>query len=62
MLHINNVTKGQNSWRYLGSVLWNNLLSEIRNNKTLYSFKIKLKSCRLRKVYANGVGFLNNIT
>ena len=48
--NINIATKGQNPFRYLASVLWNNLLSEIRN-KVLYI------PCRLCKDYVNGVGF-----
>ena len=67
--HIYSGAKGQNSLRYLGSVQWNNLPSEIRNSDSLYLFKIKLKSwkpnhcpCRLCKDYVNVVGFVNFIT
>ena len=64
--HINTVTKAQNFWRYLRSVLWNSLSSEIRNNENLYSFKIELKSftcpCGLCKDYVSGFGFANIIT
>ena len=48
--NINIATKGQNPFRYLASVLWNNLLSEIRNI-------ILYIPCRLCKDYVNGAGF-----
>ena len=42
--HTNTAIKDQTYFKYLGSVLRNNLLSEIRNNDFLHSLKMKLKS------------------
>ena len=42
-------TKSQRSIKYRGSQIWNFLDSEIKNSKSLKSFKIKLKSSFLNK-------------
>ena len=42
-------TKSQRSIKYQGPLIWNSLDSEIKNSKSLKSFKIKLKSSFLKK-------------
>ena len=43
-------TKSQRSIKYQGPLIWNSLDSEIKNSKSLKSFKIKLKSSFLKKI------------
>ena len=63
---INTVSKGENSIRYYGSVIWNSVPLEIRHSESLKLFCKKIKKwkpvncpCRLCKDFLNGVGFVN---
>ena len=40
---VNSVLKGKNSLRYFGSVIWNSLPSEIREDHSISSFATKIK-------------------
>ena len=42
-------TESSRSIKYQGPIIWNFLDSEIKNNKSLKSFKLKLKSSFLNK-------------
>ena len=60
---IRSVLMGENSIRYLGSVMWNTIPNDIRNSHSLSTFKSKIKNfnidckCRLCKDYIHGGWF-----
>ena len=63
---VKTVHYGQNSIRYLGPLIWNNVPSHIKESSTLTDFKRKLKQwqlnacpCRLCKDYVQNLGFTN---
>ena len=65
---INTVSKGENSLRYYGSIIWNSLPPDIKNISSFNEFKAKIKKwrpvncpCRLCKEYITGIGFVNLI-
>ena len=62
---VKTVLKGQNSLKYLGSLIWNSVPYEIKNLDNLEAFKNKIKNwkpencpCRLCKTFFPGVGFV----
>ena len=63
---VKTVHYGQNSIRYLGPLIWNNVPSHIKESSTLTDFKRKLKQwklnacpCRFCKDYVQNLGFTN---
>ena len=63
---VKTVHYGQNSIRYLGPLIWNNVPSHIKESSSLADFKRKLKEwklnacpCRLCKDYVQNLGFTN---
>ena len=62
---VNSVLKGKNSLRYFGSVIWNSLLIEIREDDSISSFVAKIKQwkpiacpCTICKSYIGRVGYI----
>ena len=63
---VNSVLKAQNSFRYLGPLIWNSVPSDIRNLDSFDAFKSRIKNwktsrcpCRLCKNFLARVGFVN---
>ena len=62
---VNSVLKGKNSLRYFGSVIWNSLPIEIREDHSISSFATKIKQwkpiacpCTICKSYIGRVGYI----
>ena len=62
---MNSILKGKNSLRYFGSVTWNSLPIEIRENHSISSFGTKIKQwkaiaspCTTCKSYIGRVGYI----
>ena len=62
---VNSVLKGKNSLRYFGSVIWNSLPTEIREDHSILSFVTKIKQwkpiacpCTICKSYIGRVGYI----
>ena len=62
---VKSVHKGKNSLKYLGSVIWNSLPIEIRENHLISSFATKMKQwkpiacpCTICKSYIGRVGYI----
>ena len=62
---VNSVLKGKNSLRYFGSVIWNSLPIEIREDHSISSFATKIKQwkpiacpCTICKNYIGRVGYI----
>ena len=62
---VKGVNKGLETIRYMGPKTWGLVPAEIKNLKTLFTFKEKIKkwkplgcNCRLCKVYVNNLGYL----
>ena len=62
---LNSILKGKNSLRYFGSVIWNSLPVEIREEHSISSFVTKIKqwkpiacSCIICKSYIGRVGYI----
>ena len=66
MIHsVNSILKGKNSIRYFGSVIWNSLPIEIREDHSISSFVTKIKQwkpiacpCTICKSYIGRVGYI----
>ena len=65
---VNSVFHGAESILYLGQKIWDIVPGEFKHKKSLNSFKESIKmwvsticTCRLFKVYLDGVGFINRI-
>ena len=63
---VKSVNYGLKALQYFGPKIWNILLSDIKNSRTLPEFSKKVKSwiprncpCRICENYINGVGFIN---
>ena len=61
---VNSVLKGKNFLRYFGSIIWNSLPIEIREDHPILSFVTKIKqwkpfacSCTILKSYIGRVGY-----
>ena len=61
---VNSVFKGKNFLRYFGSIIWNSLPIEIREDHSILSFVTKIKqwkpfacSCTILKSYIGRVGY-----
>ena len=62
---MNSILKGKNSIRYFGSVIWNSLPIEIREDHSISSFVTKIKQwkpiacpCTICKSYIGRVGYI----
>ena len=62
---VNSILKGKNSLRYFGSIIWNSLPIEIRENHSISSFATKIKQwkaivspCTTCKSYIGRVGYI----
>ena len=62
---VNSVAKGKNSLRYFGSVIWNSLPIDIREDHSISSFVTKIKQwkpiacpCTICKSYIGRVGYI----
>ena len=62
---MNSILKGKNSIRYFGSVIWNSLPVEIREDRSISSFVTKIKqwkpitcTCTICKSYIGRVGYI----
>ena len=62
---VNSVLKGKNSLRYFGSVIWNSLPIEIREDHSILSFATKIKQwkpiacpCTIGKNYIGSIGYI----
>ena len=62
---VNSVAKGKNSLRYFGSVIWNSLPIDIREDHSISSFVTTIKqlksiacSCTICKSYISRVGYI----
>ena len=62
---MNSILKGKNSIRYFGSIIWNSLPIEIRENHSISSFATKIKQwkaivspCTTCKSYIGRVGYI----
>ena len=62
---VKSVHKGKNSLKYLGSVIWNSLPIEIREDHSISSFATKMKQwkpiacpCTICKSYIGRVGYI----
>ena len=62
---VNSILKGKNSIRYFGSVIWNSLPIEIREDHSISSFVTKIKQwkpiacpCTICKSYIGRVGYI----
>ena len=65
---VHSVFHGTESISHFGPKIWDIVPEEFKNKKSLNSFKESIKMweqtncpCRLRKVYLDGVGFINRI-
>ena len=65
---INSVFHGTESISYLGPKIWDIVPEEFKNKKSLNNFKESIKmwvptncTCRLSKLYLEGVDFINGI-
>ena len=65
ILSVNSIPKGKNSISFFGSVIWNSLLIEIREDHLISSFKTNIKqwkpiacSCTICKSYIGRVGYI----
>ena len=63
---INSTSKGFQSIRYFGPVIWNKIPIELRRIENIDSFKAEIRKwkpiscpCRLCKTYVRGLGFVN---
>ena len=63
--HVNSVYHGTESLSYLGSKIWEIVPEDLKQKKSLNSFKEAIKlwkpndcPCRLCKIYIDGVGFI----
>ena len=62
---VNSILKGKNSLRYFGSIIWNSLPTEIREDHSISSFVTKIKQCKpitcpftIWKSYIGRVGYI----
>ena len=62
---VNTESKGKNSIRYLGPIIWSSVPTEIRNAETIILFKKQIRKwkpencpCKLCQHFVNGVGFV----
>ena len=62
---VNSILKSKNSVRYFGSIIWNSLPIEIREDHSISSFVIKIKQwkpiacpCTICKSYMGRVGYI----
>ena len=64
--NVNTVKKSENSIRYFGPIVWNDMLpNDLKVCTSLDEFKIKLKKwvplncpCKICKLYVQGLGFI----
>ena len=62
---VNSILKGKNSLRYFGSIIWDSLPTEIREDHSISSFVTKIKQwkpitspCTIWKSYIGRVGYI----
>ena len=64
--NVNTVKKGENSLRYFGPIVWNEMLpNDLKVHTSLDEFKINLKKwiptncpCKICKLYVKDIGFI----
>ena len=66
---INSTSKGLQSIRYFGPVIWNKIPIELRRTENIETFKAEIRKwkptncpCRLCKTFIQGLGFVNKIS